>query len=100
LKAWDSRVELGRNALLGSRLVLAQTERGADEDSRVDTLRDQICAALDQLAQSPEPGACHAHILQRTYITAADNQKRVAVALGMGYSTYRRRLAAARQAFA
>lgn len=100
LKDYHIVQALNANPLLGSALVLTGAGGSADEDGRVRVLREQIGQAVDTLAQEPEPAPQHARILRRTYIKAAVNQKLAAHAMGIGYSTYRRRLAEARKALA
>lgn len=100
LKHHHTTAALSDNRLLGSALILASTGRGTDSGARIRMLRREINQAVDALANAPGNGLHHARLLRRTYLGGALSQKQAASTLGMGYSTYRRHLAEAREALA
>jgi hypothetical protein len=79
---------LGRNALLGSRLL--QTEAGgrAPDAATLDAL---VRAAVDTLRQHPRDDKL-LQAVERTYVDPAPTQEAAAARLGVPFSTYRRHL--------
>lgn len=79
---------LADTELLSTRL--AQTRHGPDADR----LRDRILAAVDELRDEPSASKL-SPVLDRTFVRPAPTQEAAAELLGLPFSTYRRRLAAA-----
>lgn len=88
--------KLERNPLLGSALVLAANS--PDQSDGVNLLVEQVKTAAAELVQAGERGRRLHRVLVCGYLAPAHSQKQAAAALHMGYSTYRRQLASARDA--
>ena len=97
LKRLHDPSRLRHNPLLGSALVLGEAGRGADDDTRMQVLRRQFDAGARALARDAA-GERRAKVLRRAYLNPARSQQHAAEALHMGYSTFRRHLAEAREA--
>lgn len=95
LKHWHRDRELAAGPL-AQRLQVPAVVRAKEGDTaaagRVRRLVEGAAAAL--------PDACQRRVLHRAYFAPAASQRNAAAALGMGYSTFRRRLAESRRALA
>jgi hypothetical protein len=87
---------LAGNPLLASAAVLASADRAGDGSDRVQILCDWLQTAIDALEQTHSTGP----VLRSAYLEHGRNQKAAADALSMTWSSYRRNLAAAREALA
>lgn len=96
LSAFHETHSLQNNKLLDSAIV--KTRRTGD-DTPVAALRQLIREANQRLADNPKTERA-ARVIHRSYIEPARSQQLAADALGMGYSTYRRHLASARDLIA
>lgn len=84
---------LQANPLLDSATIDAQ---GTTAAARLNALRDWLRGTAERLKLNPATARA-GRILHRTYFEPARSQQLAAEALGMGYSTYRRLLAEARE---
>jgi hypothetical protein len=79
---------LGRNPLLGTRLL---AEAADDEAPDAATLRTLVHAAIATLGQHPRDDKL-LRAVERTYVDPAPTQEAAAARLGLPFSTYRRHL--------
>ncbi len=84
---------LQSNPLLECEAVKSHGQSGA---ARLNALRDWLRSTNERLSTNPATARA-ARILHRTYFEPAHSQQLAAEALGLGYSTYRRLLAEARE---
>lgn len=98
LEHYHETHELQTNPLLSSRMIAQRAGPDAKPSLRLTALRDLITETNEKLGAVSKTAKC-SKILHRTYIEPARSQQFAAEALGMGYSTYRRQLAAARELF-
>ena len=97
LKQLHQPARLRHSPLLGCALVLGEAGRGADDDARLRALRRQIEDAARAMARDAA-GERRGNVLKRAYLSPARSQQDAASSLHMGYSTFRRHLAEAREA--
>jgi hypothetical protein len=79
---------LGRNPLLGTRLLREQADGGEPDAATLGTL---LRAAIDFLRQHPRDDKL-LRAVERTYLDPAPTQEAAAARLGLPFSTYRRHL--------
>ncbi|WP_293368186.1 hypothetical protein [Nevskia sp.] len=84
---------LQANPLLECEVI---TTRGPSAAAKLNALRDWLRSTNERLSANPATARA-ARILHRSYFEPARSQQLAAEALGMGYSTYRRLLAEARE---
>lgn len=87
------------NPLRDSRLFAEACRRAGNTAGATTTLRDLLRMYYERLEETPADSTFK-RVLELTYFRPLRSQQMVADALNMSWSTYRRRLAAALQAFA
>jgi hypothetical protein len=99
LRNYHQTYALQKSPLLDSRMVARAAGADAAAPARLNALR-QLLADANTRLQGVNTTARSARLIHRTYLEPARSQQLAAESLGMGYSTYRRQLALAREMIA
>lgn len=79
------------NPLLRSRLIVEKTDAEAEEEARIDVLRELIEEAAEALSAAPREAKFY-RALRATYLDPEPTQERAAEKLDLPFSTFRRHL--------
>lgn len=98
LKDFQRPRKLRKNELLHCALIAAELGAESNDNACIERLRRCFETIIDVLADNDAAGQRHARLLRAAYMNPAASLKAVAAAQYMGYSTFRRHLADAREA--
>ena len=100
LKCLHRPSALARNPLIASALVARHAGPDADKRARAEALVACLRDTAEGFSAAGASGARRQRVLQRAYFAPAGSYKQAASGLNMGYSTFRRQLAEARDLLA